>query len=542
LKINNKSEETTTMSENNPLDSSLEKLSRERLAVLVKSLQGRLREQEQRTREPIAIVGAACRFPGAPDLNHFWELLHHGKDAVTNIPGERWDVEAFFDPAPETPGKMYTKAGGFIHNPTHFDSAFFGISRREAISMDPQQRLLLEIAWESLENAGIPAKRLRESDTGVFVGISTNDYLQLGCLYKEREQMDAYHGTGSAASIAAGRISYLLGLQGPTMAIDTACSSSLVALHLACNAIRNSECQMALVGGVNLMLSPDSTIYFCRVRALSTEGRCKSFSADADGYVRGEGCGFVVLKRLSDALKDRDNIMAVVRGSAVNHDGRTTGLTVPNTASQVKLLRSALQSASITADEVDYIEAHGTGTPLGDPIELNALSRVYESQESRKKKLWIGSAKTNIGHLEAAAGVAGLIKVILINPIPTLIGVHRISRLPPRPSPGKVPNGSRQSAPLGSREPTPTWFYNQRMSIVDKWKRHPRRLLLEIAAPTWFACRPKAKRPYVSSPARALPHGVIRLTGSPTLGTHSMPNVTTLTFDMRLRPTIFPIY
>ncbi|MCA9126864.1 MAG: SDR family NAD(P)-dependent oxidoreductase [Planctomycetales bacterium] len=401
------------MSNRNPLDSSLENLSRERLAVLVKSLQESLREQERDKTEPIAIVGAACRFPGAPNLDAYWELLREGRDAVSTIPEERWDVDANFDPNPETPGKMYTKSGGFIEDPTQFDPSFFGISRREAISMDPQQRLLLEIAWETLENAGAPACRLRESNTGVFVGISTNDHLQLGCIHKEREQIDAYYGTGSAASIAAGRIAYALGLQGPTMAIDTACSSSLVALHLACNAIRNRECESALVGGVNLMLSPDSTIYFCRVRALSAEGRCKTFSASADGYVRGEGCGFVMLKRLSVAMEDKDNVLALIRGTAVNHDGRTTGLTVPNTNSQVKLLQAALENASLQPDDVSYIEAHGTGTPLGDPIELNALAKVYGARLQRDVPLWIGSAKTNIGHLEAAAGVAGLLKVIL---------------------------------------------------------------------------------------------------------------------------------
>ncbi len=401
------------MNQTDKFHSQLQGMSRDQLDVLVKSLYAKLREREEDSSEPIAIVGAACRFPGAPTLQAYWELLKSGTDAITTIPSDRWDIESHYDPALDSPGKMYTKSGGFIHDPTRFDPQFFAISHREALSMDPQQRLLLEVAWESLENSGIPASRLRESRTGVFVGISTNDFLQLGSVHQNRDEMDAYYGTGSAASVAAGRISYVLGLQGPTLAVDTACSSSLVALHLAANALRSKECDAALVGGVNLMLSPDTTIYFCKVRALSISGRCKSFDADADGYVRGEGCGFVVLKRLSDAIAAGDRIMAVVRGTAVNHDGRTTGLTVPNVSSQINLLRSALANAGVDPGEVQYVEAHGTGTPLGDPIELSALQKVYQGSRIEGRPLLIGSAKSNIGHLEAAAGMAGVIKVAL---------------------------------------------------------------------------------------------------------------------------------
>lgn len=392
---------------------SLDNLSKDQLLLLVKSMRAKLIEHEYARHEPIAVVGMACRFPGAPKLDDYWRLLLQGTDAVTEIPSNRWDVNKFYSPELNTPGKMYTKAGGFVLNPADFDPGFFGISPREATSMDPQQRLLLELAWESLENAKIPPSSLRETSTGVFVGISTNDYLQLGCLHADRKQIDAYSGTGSAASIAAGRLSYQFGFLGPTLTVDTACSSSLVATHLACNALRNGECQTALVGGVNLMLAPDTTIYFCKVRALSIDGRCKSFDATADGYVRGEGCGFVVLKTLSQALQDGDRVWALLRGSAINHDGRTTGLTVPNVHSQERLLRAALRTAQLTPAQVRAIEAHGTGTPLGDPIELSALDRVYHHSHTSQQPLWIGSAKSNLGHLEAAAGMAGLIKSIL---------------------------------------------------------------------------------------------------------------------------------
>ena len=388
-------------------------MSRERLALMARELHSRLAESEDRHHEPIAVIGLSCRFPGAPSPAAFWQLLQRGDDAITEIPGERWNKAEFFDPNPDTPGKMYVWQGGFIEDVDQFDPQFFGIAPREAVSMDPQQRLMLEVVWEALENSGQAPSRLVGSETGVYIGISTNDYMQLGAGGGAVEEIDAYTGTGAAASIAAGRLSYILGLFGPNFPVDTACSSSLVALHLACQNLRSGDCRTAIVGGVNLILAPQTSVYFCKVRALSPDGRCKTFDAAADGYVRSEGCGVVVLKRLSEAQADGDRILAVIRGSAVNHDGRSSGLTVPNGASQEALLRRALANAQLTPADVSYVEAHGTGTPLGDPIEIQALGAALGQGHSAQNPLLVGSVKTNIGHLEAAAGVAGLIKVIL---------------------------------------------------------------------------------------------------------------------------------
>ncbi|MGH9956589.1 MAG: beta-ketoacyl synthase N-terminal-like domain-containing protein, partial [Pyrinomonadaceae bacterium] len=362
--------------------------------------------------EPIAIIGLGCRFPGAGDPEAFWRLLRDGGEAITEVPRDRWDVNAFYDLNPTTPGKMNTRWGGFLEQVDLFDPHFFGISPREAASMDPQQRLVLEVSWEALENAGQTAEELADSQTGVFIGISTNDYSrrQLG----DPAVNDAYAGTGNALSIAANRVSYLLDLRGPSLAMDTACSSSLVALHYACQSLRNGECSLALAGGVNLILSPELTVTFSQARMMASDGRCKTFDAEADGYVRGEGCGIVVLKRLSDALKDGDTILAMVRGSAVNQDGRSNGLTAPSGTAQQAVIRQALDNAGVPPDQVCYVETHGTGTPLGDPIEFRALAAVLGEGRAPDQPCVLGSVKTNIGHLESAAGIAGLIKGVLV--------------------------------------------------------------------------------------------------------------------------------
>ncbi len=361
----------------------------------------------------IAVVGLGCRFPGAPDPDSFWRLLQGGASTVTEVPPDRWSLDRYYDPSPQAAGKMYTRHGSFLERVDLFDARFFGIAPREANSLDPQQRLLLEVVWEALEYGGESPQRLRGSRTGVFVGIGSHDYARRHLLSGVPTRIDAYSGTGSAASIAAGRVSYALGLQGPSLAIDTSCSSALVAVHLACQSLRNEECDMALAGGVSLMLSPENTIYLCKIGALSPAGLCRSFDAEADGYVRGEGCGVVVLKRLATALADRNQILGVIRGSAVNQDGRSQGLTAPNGMAQQAVIRDALRNARIEPADVDYVEAHGTGTKLGDPIEVRALAAALGSDRGPERKLRIGSVKANIGHLEAAAGVAGLIKVIL---------------------------------------------------------------------------------------------------------------------------------
>ena len=364
-------------------------------------------------REPIAVIGMGCRLPGACDVESFWTLLRRGKCSITEVPKERWDVDLYYDPDPSKQGKMNTRWGGFLENVEDFDAAFFGISPREAVRMDPQQRLLLEVSWEALEDAGLVLEHLHNSKTGVFMGLSTQDYLRLQLHSEEGACNDPYSGTGTAGSIASGRISYCLGLQGPNLTVDTACSSSLVAVHLACQSLRLRESDLALAGGVNLILSPEGTIYFSRVGAMAADGICKAFDASADGYVRGEGCGVVVLKRLSDAEADGDHILAVIRGSVVNHDGRSSGLTVPNVHAQQAVIQEALKSAGVHPAEVTYVEAHGTGTSLGDPIEIQALSAVYGHHRNPHQPLMVASVKTNLGHLEAAAGITSLIKVTL---------------------------------------------------------------------------------------------------------------------------------
>ena len=384
-----------------------------RAYLALQKMQSKLDAIEQDRTEPIAIIGMGCRFPGhANSPEAFWHLLQQGQDAVTEVPSDRWNIDAYYDPNPAAPGKMASRWGGFLDQVDQFDSLFFRISPRETITMDPQQRLLLEVSWEALEQAGQLTSALSGSRTGVFVGICSNDYSQM-LLSQGPSAINPYMGTGSAHSVASGRLSYVLGLQGPSISVDTACSSSLVAVHLACQSLRNHECCMALAGGVNLILLPEVTINFSKAGMLSAEGRCKTFDAAANGYVRGEGCGVVVLKRLSDAIANGDNILALIRGSATNQDGRSGGLTVPNGTAQQAVMREALANAGIEPAQVQYIEAHGTGTALGDPIEARALSSVFAADRSANQPLLLGSVKTNIGHLEGAAGIAGLIKVVL---------------------------------------------------------------------------------------------------------------------------------
>lgn len=391
----------------------IEKLSPKRLALLALDLQSRLDEIERQRAEPIAIVGIGCRMPGSePGPEGFWNLLASGRDAISQVPEDRWDGAAYYHADPDTPGRTSTLWGGFLAGIDCFDAPFFNISRREAISMDPQQRLLLEVCWEALEHAGQSPGNLSGTSTGVFVGVSTIDYYNR-LLTRGEEAIDAYLASGTAHSVAAGRISYVLGLRGPSIAVDTSCSASLAAVHLACQSLRTSECRLALAGGVNAILSPEVTIALSKAHMMAADGRCKTFDAGADGFVRGEGCGVVVLKRLSDALGDGDRILALIRGSAVNQDGRSSGLTAPNGTAQEAVIRQALANARVRPEEISYVEAHGTGTSLGDPIEAHALAAVFGSGRTAENPLIVGSVKTNIGHLEAAAGVAGLIKTVL---------------------------------------------------------------------------------------------------------------------------------
>ena len=367
---------------------------------------------EARPGEPIAVVGMACRFPGADDLESFWDLLESGRDAVTTVPADRWDADLLVDPDPAAAGKMVTAQAGFLNGPIDgFDPLFFGISPREAQEMDPQQRLFLEVAWEALEDAGIPPEKLNGTDTGVFAGAIWHDYADLACGISEA--LSSHSATGRALNMVANRLSYVLGLRGASLVLDSACSSSLLAVHLACQSIWSGESSAAIAGGVNLLLSPETMVSLSRFGGLSTDGRCKAFDARADGFGRGEGCGVVVLKPLSKALADNDDIWCTIRGSATNNDGLSNGLTAPNPVAQEEVLRAAYRKAGVSPDEVHYVETHGTGTALGDPIEATALGAVLGRGRPAEQPLRIGSVKSNMGHLEAAAGIAGFIKTAL---------------------------------------------------------------------------------------------------------------------------------
>jgi acyl transferase domain-containing protein len=377
-------------------------------------MQAKLDAIEYARREPIAIIGMGCRFPGGADNPEaFWRLLRDGVDAIREVPQERWDLEKYYDPDPDASGKMYSRYGGFLDRVDAFDAQFFGIPVREAASLDPQQRLLLEVSWEALENANQAPERLFNSLTGVFVGISSGDYSSVLLGTGEPTNIDAYYGTGNSHSVAAGRISYSLGLKGPSFAVDAVCSSSLITVHLACQSLRSQECSLALAGGVNLLLAPETSINLSKARMLSPDGRCKTFDASSDGYTRGEGCGIIVLKRLSDALADGDNILATIRGSAVSHNGRSSSLVAHSGPSQQTVICKALENAGIEPTRVSYVEVNGTGSSLVEPVEVGALGAVFGKNRPQEQPLVIGSVKTNIGHLEAAAGIASLIKVVL---------------------------------------------------------------------------------------------------------------------------------
>ncbi len=384
----------------------------QRAALTIRELKGKLESIRQASQEPIAIVGMDCRFPNAPDIDRFWALLRDGVDAIREVPPDRWDLAQWFDPNPNAAGKINTRHGGFVEDVAGFDAAFFGIPPREAMQMDPGQRLLLQVTWSALERAMIPPESLRGSRTGFFVGMSQNDYGSMQ-INGDPCAITAYSGTGNGGCFASGRIAFQYGFNGPVSTIDTACSSSLVALHQAVAALRNRECEVALAAGVQLNLTPPMQVFFARTQSMSPEGRCFTFDARANGLVLGEGVAVVVLRRLSDAQRDGQPILAVIRSTSVNHDGASGGLTVPNESAQEALVRDALQRARIDPNSVEYIETHGTATPLGDPIEVGALRAVFGKRPA-DQPLRIGSVKTNIGHLNASAAIASLLKTVLM--------------------------------------------------------------------------------------------------------------------------------
>ncbi len=386
-----------------------------RSLLIVKKLEEENRLLKQNLEEPIAIVGMACRLPGNVNSpEEFWELLIQNKDAIIEIPPNRWDVQAYYDPDKDAPGKMYTKKGGFLQTPIdEFDAEFFHISPREAEDMDPQQRIALEVAWETIENAGINPKDLKNSLTGVYMGVCGNDYSHLITKSGHAEAVDKYYCTGNHYSIVSGRIAFFFGFHGPAISMDTACSSSVVALDAAVKDLRLKYCNAALVGGVNIIMAPEVSVNFCKSGMLSPEGQCKTFDASANGYVRSDACAFILVKRLSDALADHNTILAIIRGTAVNQDGPSSGLTVPNGLAQEQVIQKALEHAKLSPSEISYIEAHGTGTALGDPIELEALKNTYGKNREKTHPAFVGSVKTNIGHTETASGIVSVMKVVL---------------------------------------------------------------------------------------------------------------------------------
>jgi 3-oxoacyl-(acyl-carrier-protein) synthase/SAM-dependent methyltransferase/acyl carrier protein len=384
-----------------------------RALVEIRRLHAELESCRRGQLEPVAIIGLAVRLPGGiTSPERFWKALAEGEDLITTVPPERWNAQAYWSPDGDQPGTMYDTHGGFLSDIDAFDAELFGIHPREAASMDPQHRILLEMTWEALERANIDPRSLKNTQTGIYLGLTNSDYGRL--LVDDSRAIDGYTGVGAAASIAAGRLAYFLGTHGPALAIDTACSSSLVAVHQAVQSLRKGEIDFAIVGAANLILSPEMNVSFSRTRMLSRDGRCKTFDARADGYVRAEGCCVVVLKRLADAARDNDRVLAKIHGTAVNQDGRSAGITAPNGPAQEAVMRAALADAGLQPGEISYVEAHGTGTPLGDPMEVQAIGAVYGAGRGSEAPLRIGSVKTNLGHTEAAAGLAGLIKAVLM--------------------------------------------------------------------------------------------------------------------------------